>query len=45
MTETFFDFDAADYLTTPQAIAQFMSDALETGDASYVAKAVGVVAR
>ncbi|WP_449434386.1 addiction module antidote protein [Pseudomonas putida] len=45
MTETFFEFDAADYLTTPEAIAQFMTDALETGDASYVAKAVGVIAR
>ncbi|MGB9089591.1 MAG: addiction module antidote protein [Pseudomonas farsensis] len=45
MNETFFDFDAAEYLNTPEAIAQFMTDALETGDAAYVAKAVGVVAR
>lgn len=45
MTETFFEFDPAQYLTTPEAIAQFMTDALETGDAGYVAKAVGVVAR
>jgi len=45
MTETFSEFDPAAYLTTPEAIAQFMTDALETGDASYVAKAVGVVAR
>ena len=45
MTETFSEFDPAAYLTTPEAIAQFITDALETGDASYVAKAVGVVAR
>ncbi|WP_369987540.1 addiction module antidote protein [Pseudomonas xanthosomatis] len=45
MTESFFEFDAAEYLTTPEAIAEFMTDALQTGDASYVAKAVGVVAR
>ena len=45
MTEVFTEFDPAEYLTTPEAIAEFMSDALETGDAGYVAKAVGVVAR
>jgi len=45
MTEHFYEFDAAEYLDTPEAIAQFMTDALETGDAGYVAKAVGVVAR
>ncbi|WP_416423581.1 putative addiction module antidote protein [Pseudomonas sp. App30] len=45
MTETFKDFDPAEYLTTPQAIAEFMNDALETGNAGYVAKALGVVAR
>ena len=45
MTQTFSEFDPAECLTTPEAIAVFMTDALETGDASYVAKAVGVVAR
>ncbi len=45
MTEMFTDFDPADYLTTPEAIAAFMTDALETGDAGYVAKAVGMAAR
>ncbi|VVP60672.1 addiction module antidote protein [Pseudomonas fluorescens] len=45
MTEIFTEFDPAEYLTTPEAIAEFMSDALETGDASYIAKAMGVVAR
>ena len=45
MTETFNDFDPADYLTSPAAIAEFMSDALETCDAGYIAKALGVEAR
>jgi probable addiction module antidote protein len=38
-------FDAADYLTTPEAQAEFITAALETGDATYVRDAVGVVAR
>jgi probable addiction module antidote protein len=41
MTERFTRFDLAEYLSTPEAIAEFMSDALETGDASYIAKAMG----
>jgi probable addiction module antidote protein len=45
MTETFTEFDAAEYLTNPEAIAEFVTDALETGDSSYIAKAMGVVAR
>lgn len=45
MAETFTEFDPADYLTSPEAIAEFVSDALETGDAVYIAKAVGVAAR
>ncbi|WP_448683686.1 addiction module antidote protein [Pseudomonas nicosulfuronedens] len=45
MTDTFTEFDPARYLTNPEAIAEFMSDALETGDAAYIAKAMGVVAR
>lgn len=45
MSETFTTFDPARYLTSPKAIAEFINDALETGDASYVAKALGVVAR
>jgi probable addiction module antidote protein len=45
MTETFTEFDPAEHLTSPEAIAEFMSDALETGDAGYIAKAMGVVAR
>lgn len=32
-------------LDSPDAIAVFMADAFETGDAAYIAKALGVVAR
>lgn len=45
MTETFSEFDPAEYLTSPEAIAEFVTDALETGDAAYIAKAMGVAAR
>ncbi|MBC3411983.1 hypothetical protein HU720_11785 [Pseudomonas sp. SWRI51] len=45
MTETFFEFDAADYLTNMEASAQFLIDALETGDAAYILKAEEAVAR
>jgi probable addiction module antidote protein len=38
-------FDAAQYLTTPEAQAELLSDALATGDAAYVAQALGVIAR
>jgi probable addiction module antidote protein len=38
-------FDAAEYLTTPEAQAEFITAALETGDAAYIRDAVGVVAR
>ncbi len=45
MGETLFNYDPAAALDGPEAIAEFMADALETGDASYIAKALGVVAR
>lgn len=45
MNDRFSEFDPARYLTTPEAIAEFMTDALETCDAAYVAKALGVIAR
>jgi probable addiction module antidote protein len=38
-------FDPAEYLTTPRALSIFMSEALETADAAYIAHALGVVAR
>ncbi|WGL96658.1 addiction module antidote protein [Arsenophonus nasoniae] len=38
-------YDPAEALVNDEEIAFFMADALETGDASYIAKAIGVVAR
>ena len=38
-------FDAAEYLDTPQAVAAYLSEALETGDDSVIAQALGTVAR
>jgi len=38
-------FDPAEYLDNDEAIASYMTDAMETGDPSFVADALGVVAR
>lgn len=38
-------FDATKYLADPEAQAIFLRDALETGDAGYIAHALGVIAR
>ncbi|MDH4988080.1 putative addiction module antidote protein [Aminobacter anthyllidis] len=38
-------FDAASYLDTSESQAELLSDAFETGDAGYIAHALGVVAR
>ena len=38
-------FDAAEYIDTPEAQAELLDDAFASGDAAYVAKALGVVAR
>jgi len=38
-------FDAAEYLDTPEAQAELLSDAFATGDAGYIANALGIVAR
>jgi probable addiction module antidote protein len=38
-------FDAAKYLDTPESQAELITDALESGDAKYLAQALGVVAR
>ena len=40
-----FPFDAAEVLDTPEAIAEYLTAALETNDPSYIAKAIGTVAR
>jgi len=41
-TET---FDAARYLVSPQSQAELLNDALASGEASYIAHALGVIAR
>lgn len=38
-------FDAARYITTPEAQAELLSDALASGSAAYVAHALGIIAR
>lgn len=45
MTDKLYTYDSAETLDGPEAIAVFMADAFETGDASYIAKAIGVVAK
>ncbi|MGN8276596.1 hypothetical protein [Pseudomonas sp. SMN5] len=43
MTKTFTEFNPTEYLNTSEAISEFMSDALETGNASYIDKATAVI--
>lgn len=38
-------YEPAAALVNDEAIALFMADALETGDAAYIARALGVIAR
>jgi probable addiction module antidote protein len=38
-------FDAAQYLDSPEMIAEYLTEAFETDDAAYIAKAIGTVAR
>ena len=38
-------FDAAEYLDSPQAIADYLSEAFETSDDEFIAQAIGTVAR
>ena len=45
MTEKLTTYDPAEDLATDDAVALFMAQAFETNDASYVAHALGVVAR
>jgi probable addiction module antidote protein len=37
-------FDASRYMTSPEAQAELLNDALASGDAGYVAQAPGVIA-
>ncbi len=45
MIEKLTTFDPAELLTSDEAVAAFMADAFESGDAGYVAHALGIVAR
>ncbi len=45
MAEKLAAYDPAVALDSDAEIAFFMADALETGDAAYIAKALGIVAR
>ncbi|MCH8541984.1 MAG: putative addiction module antidote protein [Alcanivorax sp.] len=38
-------FDPAEYLDSPEAIAEFLAAAFETRDGAYIASAIGVAAR
>jgi probable addiction module antidote protein len=45
MAETLTNYDPAEDLGSEEAIAVFMGEALQSGDAAYIAHALGVVAR
>ena len=45
MPEKFYDFDPAELLDTDEAIEAFLTEAMETGDAKFIASALGTVAR
>ena len=45
MTEKLTTYDPAEDLLDDDAITMFIADAFETGDAGYIAHALGVVAR
>lgn len=38
-------FDAAEYLDDAESQAELLSDAFESGDAGYIAHALGIIAR
>lgn len=45
MTEPIYDYDPADSLVDAEAMAFFLADAYDTGDAAFIAEAMSVVAR
>jgi probable addiction module antidote protein len=45
MTDKLSTYDPAAALVTDEEAAFFMADALETGDAGYIANALGIIAR
>jgi probable addiction module antidote protein len=38
-------YDSAEYLDTPEALAAYLTEALETKDAAFIAQAIGTAAR
>lgn len=38
-------FDASEYLESPEAQSELINDAFKSGDAAYIATALGVIAR
>lgn len=38
-------FDAAEFLDSPEAIAEYLNEAFSDGDAAFVARAIGTAAR
>jgi probable addiction module antidote protein len=38
-------FDAAEFLDSPETIAEYLTEALETDDAAFISKAISTVAR
>lgn len=40
-----FPYDTSELAATPEAQMELLADAMETGDASYIAHALGIVAR
>ena len=38
-------YDAADFLTDDETVAAYLTEALDSGDPRYIAKALGTVAR
>ncbi|MDD1011395.1 hypothetical protein M5G27_28430 [Pseudomonas shahriarae] len=45
MTEPIYDYDPADSLVDSEAVAVFLADAHDTGDAAFIAEAMAVVER
>jgi probable addiction module antidote protein len=45
MTIETIPFDAAELLSDPESQAELLTDAFDTGDAGYIAHALGIVAR
>jgi probable addiction module antidote protein len=44
-TEMTRPFDAAEYLDTPEALAEYLSEAFESADSAFIAHAIGTAAR